>query len=771
MVPGAVGHQVSIGSIFVGRDSGEAMVAWHGSHGNAAEATLDMTGYPVGNVADVIANFSSRGPSAAGTLKPDIAAPGVNVMSQGYTPGATGEARHFGYGQVSGTSMAAPHVAGAAAVLRQLRPEWSNQAIKSALMSTSKYLGISNADGSPAQPLDMGAGRLDLEAALDPGVILDPPSLSFGYLANGSSREITVIVTNVTDAAETYTTSTVFTGNGFDDLAPMAGLTVTPASLALAPGASAELTVSFNSSNGTGIGDNQGFVLLSGSNGHAAHLPAWARVTSTASVADVLLIQNDFSGPVGLTSYLGFYRDALDALGVSYDVFSDNAWFATPGQVIPHPSVLVGYKAILYFSGDNFYRDGFFSVKTPLSRQDMDRLVEYANHGGTVIVSGQDAYHVLDEHYLPSVLMGAELLRDGIAGDGVLLPQPLTSHPDVPPAFAGITLDLTTGPVTVEASLLGENVVPPATTTASGAIELRYQPATSSLIYSVTVEAADPLTIIGALIHRGGPTENGVTEVDIFPHDSQSFPLAVAGSVTWEGTRRLTAAQADLLASGGLYLSIHSLDHVDGELRANLALPVAQWSGDGAANQQYVDELAPNFMPLLHYPPAAAQGSGVVALLRRNQPSLEVPGIDFLGRMAYLGFGLEGVNDGLPGTTSRSELLGKLLDWSSDTPVVGVSATLGTSTASGKSVQLQAVFSSNIAGTSSTAYRWDFGDGSPFATSIDGSIAHPYRACGTYTARAEATGSWGNVAIGTTQVVIDSDCGTLENVFANGFEG
>ncbi len=58
--------------------------------------------------------------------------------------------------------MASPHVAGSAALVKQAYPSWPNWAVKSALMTTAKYMDIYNFDETPAQPLDMGAGRLDL---------------------------------------------------------------------------------------------------------------------------------------------------------------------------------------------------------------------------------------------------------------------------------------------------------------------------------------------------------------------------------------------------------------------------------------------------------------------------------------------------------------------------------------------------------------------------------------------------------------------------------
>src|SRR5690606_31526042 len=108
MGPGAVGDQVTISSIFIGQTAGEAIVDWYDTNGTDSEFTLDLIAFPIpGNPADYVIDFSSRGPSAAGGLKPDIAAPGVNIMAQGYDPANAGtEAEHLGYGQASGTSMA-----------------------------------------------------------------------------------------------------------------------------------------------------------------------------------------------------------------------------------------------------------------------------------------------------------------------------------------------------------------------------------------------------------------------------------------------------------------------------------------------------------------------------------------------------------------------------------------------------------------------------------------------------------------------------------------
>lgn len=96
--------------------------------------------------APAVAYFSSRGPSAqtSNVLKPDIAAPGVNILAS-WIP--TNESSQVPAGQkpsafnlISGTSMACPHVAGVAATIKSWNPSWSPSAVRSAIMTTGKYL-------------------------------------------------------------------------------------------------------------------------------------------------------------------------------------------------------------------------------------------------------------------------------------------------------------------------------------------------------------------------------------------------------------------------------------------------------------------------------------------------------------------------------------------------------------------------------------------------------------------------------------------------------
>ncbi|MGW0863982.1 S8 family peptidase [Streptomyces sp. NPDC002611] len=142
-----------------------------GSPGSAAAALT------VGAVddKDVLADFSSRGPGMDGALKPDVTAPGVDITAAS-APGnqiaqEVGE-NPAGYMSISGTSMATPHVAGAAAILKQQHPTWKYAELKGALTGSTK--------GGKYTPFEQGSGRIQVDKAITQSVIGEPGSVSFG---------------------------------------------------------------------------------------------------------------------------------------------------------------------------------------------------------------------------------------------------------------------------------------------------------------------------------------------------------------------------------------------------------------------------------------------------------------------------------------------------------------------------------------------------------------------------------------------------------------
>ncbi|MEV7281381.1 S8 family serine peptidase [Streptomyces sp. NPDC093111] len=141
---------------------------------------------------DSTAYFSSRGPAsdAAHTLKPEIAAPGVGISAA-----AAGGRGVYAYQSMSGTSMATPHVAGAAAIVKQRHPDWTAQQIKAALVSSAD-------SGVPGDARQVGGGRLDVKAAVDQTVLSAPAVQggTFNWPQDGSDRTtVTVPYTNTGD--------------------------------------------------------------------------------------------------------------------------------------------------------------------------------------------------------------------------------------------------------------------------------------------------------------------------------------------------------------------------------------------------------------------------------------------------------------------------------------------------------------------------------------------------------------------------------------------
>ncbi|WP_282797203.1 S8 family serine peptidase [Streptomyces sp. CC224B] len=164
-------------------DKGVLFAVSAGNSGEYGSGTVESPGsakaaLTVGAVddADKLAPFSSRGPRAGGGgLKPDVTAPGVDITAAA-APGSAIEKeagqKPEGYLTISGTSMAAPHAAGAAALLKQQHPTWSYAELKGALTASAK--------GSAYHPFEQGAGRLAVDRALGQTVVARPASLDFG---------------------------------------------------------------------------------------------------------------------------------------------------------------------------------------------------------------------------------------------------------------------------------------------------------------------------------------------------------------------------------------------------------------------------------------------------------------------------------------------------------------------------------------------------------------------------------------------------------------
>lgn len=142
---------------------------------------------------EMVADFSSRGPVTVDwDIKPEVIAPGANILST--VPD--------GYRELQGTSMAAPHVTGALALLKEAHPDWSVAKLEGALKTTA--LPLEQKD-KLADPIEQGMGQIQPDQAINTGTIIDNPLLSFGKIT-GQSRDKTVnlVIENTTDQEQSY---------------------------------------------------------------------------------------------------------------------------------------------------------------------------------------------------------------------------------------------------------------------------------------------------------------------------------------------------------------------------------------------------------------------------------------------------------------------------------------------------------------------------------------------------------------------------------------
>ncbi|MGO5013045.1 S8 family serine peptidase [Niallia sp. Sow4_A1] len=118
---------------------------------------------------DILADFSSRGPvTSTWEIKPDVLAPGVVINST--VPN--------GYMSLQGTSMAAPFVAGACALLLEAHPDWGPEEVKASLMNTAKP--VKNRQNVTYKVYEQGAGRIQVDKAIEANVLITPGSIRFG---------------------------------------------------------------------------------------------------------------------------------------------------------------------------------------------------------------------------------------------------------------------------------------------------------------------------------------------------------------------------------------------------------------------------------------------------------------------------------------------------------------------------------------------------------------------------------------------------------------
>jgi uncharacterized repeat protein (TIGR01451 family) len=425
-----------------------------GSPGSFAESfTVGAT-----DTDDVIASFSSRGPSPWGETKPDVSAPGTNIRSS--LPGG-------GYGESQGTSMAAPHVTGLAALLFQAQPGLSLSAVEQAMTGNAVPLGdpIPNNDygwgridaynavlsissaGALSGVVENAAGGASISGAtvtavnrdtslsaqattaadgsyalgLAPGRY-DATAEAFGY--NPQTEGPILILTSTTTTQDfdltakptgTLTGRVTEEGTGSPLAATITVLT-TPVTVNTNPA-----TGYYTTSLPTGT-----YALKATSPGHkVGH-------ASAVTVTEASAFTQDFTLPTAPTillvdsgrwyyhSEIGYFQEALDALDYTYDTWTIEEPFATPSDV-PQASDLAPYDVVIWSAPED--SPGYVGAETAIT--------EYLDGGGKLFLTGQDvgywdgggSWFISTEYY--EDYLKAEYVADhadaynlqGVAGD------------------------------------------------------------------------------------------------------------------------------------------------------------------------------------------------------------------------------------------------------------------------------------------------------------------------------------------------------------------
>ncbi|EFJ05762.1 hypothetical protein SELMODRAFT_136624 [Selaginella moellendorffii] len=315
-IPGLVINTVNASSEFLD---------YYSSQTKKAVARINKNSVEYNRTVPIVAPYSSRGPNLLNNkeepvdvLKPNILAPGEGIWGA-WSPSAPVETVSLSlvfpgskFVLCSGTSMAAPHIAGVAALIKQKHPSWTPAMISSSIMTTASVVdskgGIIQAVTDQVvigTPFDFGAGFVNVSAALDPGIVFDAGyqdyvsfmcslnttqawkdavkqathsdcSIAMDAAYNLNSPSITVSslkgnvvvrrrVSSVSDVAETYTAALVRPENVTAD--------IVPATFTLGPHQEASFELRLGLTDGKLLADYVfGQLMLVGDRGHSARV-------------------------------------------------------------------------------------------------------------------------------------------------------------------------------------------------------------------------------------------------------------------------------------------------------------------------------------------------------------------------------------------------------------------------------------------------------------------------------------------------------------------
>jgi subtilisin family serine protease len=241
---------------------------------------------------DSIAPFSSSGPRVEdNSVKPDLTAPGVGIVAARAAQGTIGAPAGDGYVALDGTSMATPHVTGAAAILAQQHPDWPGDRLKALLTGSAE-------PSAAATPFRQGAGRVDVAAATTLKVVAQPTTVNFGVHAwpHDDDEPVTKTVTYRNDGPSevTLNLATELRAPG-GDVAPAGMLKIEPKTVTVRAGGEATVSVTADARVGSADGVFSGTLITTSSDAKSSVRTTLA-LTREAATYELTLKYSDRAG-------------------------------------------------------------------------------------------------------------------------------------------------------------------------------------------------------------------------------------------------------------------------------------------------------------------------------------------------------------------------------------------------------------------------------------------------------------------------------------------
>jgi subtilisin family serine protease len=270
--------------------------------GNVGSPAAAETALTVGAVDrdDRLAGFSSRGRTDGGAVKPEITAPGVEIVAAKAKNGQIGDPAVDGYVSMSGTSMAAPHVAGAAAILAGQHPDWSPGQLKAALTGSA-------APNDTSTVFEQGAGRVDVAGADTATVVASSGALNYGTALwpHDDDQPVakTLAYTNSGSEPVTLDLTADVTGPGGAE-APRGMFTVEPARLTVPAGGQASATVTADTTVEAADGEYGGVVTAIGGGQSVRTLVAVNREVESYDVTLTFIDRNGAPTDLSFASFV-----------------------------------------------------------------------------------------------------------------------------------------------------------------------------------------------------------------------------------------------------------------------------------------------------------------------------------------------------------------------------------------------------------------------------------------------------------------------------------